>query len=77
MASEAPHPFDVRNAGKPWDSREESRLANLVVANQPMRLIVRELGRPEAEIRAKTDELGIEFDNSAYNPRGLHEKKDS
>jgi hypothetical protein len=74
LSEQTTNPLDVRNAGKPWDQREESRLQNLVVANQPLRLIVRELGRPAEEIRAKVDELGLELDNGAYNPRGLHEK---
>jgi hypothetical protein len=73
MTEQAPNPFDSRNAGKPWDSREAARLQNLVVANQPMRLIVRELGRPEDEVRAKMAELGVEFDSNVYNPRGQHE----
>lgn len=75
MTEQAPNPFDVRHAGEPWDAREAARLSNLVVANQPMRLIVREFGRPEEEIRAKVAELGLEFDDSVYNPRGQHEKE--
>jgi hypothetical protein len=73
MTEPALNPFDTRNAGKPWDAREAARLQNLVVANQPVRLIVRELGRPEDEIRAKMAELGVQFDSSVYNPRGQHE----
>ena len=73
MNQEEPHPFDVRHAGEPWDAKLESRLANLVVANQPLRLIVRELGRPAREIRAKAEELGLKWDTSVFNPRGLHE----
>jgi len=74
MAEQAPNPFDSRNAGKPWDPREAARLQNLVVANQPMRLIVRELGRPEEEIRAEMTALGVDFDSTVYNPRGQHEQ---
>jgi hypothetical protein len=73
VSEQAVNAFDVRNAGKPWDAREEARLQNLVVANQPMRLIVREFGRPEDEIRTRMNELGLEFDSSVYNPRGQHE----
>jgi hypothetical protein len=32
-----------------------------------MRLIVRELGRPEEEIRAKAEEMGFELETDNYN----------
>ena len=75
MTQDTPNPLDIRHAGEPWDQREESRLANLAVANQPLRLIVRELGRPAEEILTKLGELGLELDSTQYNPRGQHEGK--
>jgi hypothetical protein len=59
--SEATDPRDVRNAGKPWTDSEVSRLRNLSIGATPMRLIVRELGRPEDELRAKAAEQGFEL----------------
>jgi hypothetical protein len=75
MTEEAVNPLDVRNAGKPWDEREAIRLSNLAAGNQPMRLIVRELGRPESEIRAQGEELGISFETGNYNRLRLHEEQ--
>jgi hypothetical protein len=45
-------PRDVRNAGRPWTDQEVLRLRNLALGGTPMRLVVRELGRPEDEVRA-------------------------
>jgi len=62
-----PDPRDVRNAGKPWSEAEAARLQNLGIGNTPMRLMVRELGRPEAELRAKAEELGFPLETDNYN----------
>jgi hypothetical protein len=67
VTENTPNPVDVRNAGKPWTYNELNRLQNLGIGNQPMRLIVRELGRPEEEIRAKAEEMGFELETDNYN----------
>jgi len=54
-----PSPLDSRNAGKPWTDNEVARLRNLARGSTPMRLIVRELGRPEDEVQAKLTEAAI------------------
>jgi hypothetical protein len=68
-------PRDVRNAGKPW-STEVTRLRNLALGGQIMRLIVREMGRPEAELRARAAEAGFDLETGGYNRRSLYEEKD-
>jgi hypothetical protein len=67
MSEEAQDPRDVRNAGKDWTDAEVTRLRNLSIGSTPMRLIVRELGRPEAEVRAKASEQGFELSTDNYN----------
>lgn len=67
-------PRDVRNAGKPWTEQEVTRLRNLALGGQIMRLIVREMGRPEEELRAKAAEEGFELETGAYNRRSLYEE---
>jgi hypothetical protein len=74
VTQDAPNPLDVRNAGEPWTEAEELRFRNLGQANTPMRLIVRELGRPEDELRVKAEELGVNLDTGNYNRLGLHER---
>jgi hypothetical protein len=71
--SETTDPRDVRNAGKPWSETEVTRLRNLALGGQIMRLIVREMGRPEEELRAKADEEGFELQTGGYNRRSLYE----
>lgn len=65
LTQEAENPLDRRNIGKPWSDNEIARLRNLSVGATPVRLIVRELGRPEEELRAKAEELGFALDSSA------------
>ena len=67
MTQETPDPRDSRNAGKDWSDAEVARLRNLSIGNTPMRLIVRELGRPEPEVRAKASEQGFELSTDNYN----------
>jgi hypothetical protein len=67
MTREAPDPRDSRNAGKEWSEAEVARLRNLSIGNTPMHLIVRELGRPEPEVRAKAGEQGFELSTDNYN----------
>jgi hypothetical protein len=67
MTTEETDPRDVRNAGKDWSDAEVARLRNLSIGSTPMRLIVRELGRPEAELRAKADEQGFPLSTENYN----------
>ena len=67
-------PRDVRNAAKPWTDAEVLRLRNLALGGQLMRLMVRELGRPEAELRAKAEEMGFKLETGGYNRRSLYEE---
>ena len=69
----SPDPRDQRNAGKPWSEAEVKRLRNLALGGQIMRLIVREMGRPEADLRAKAAEEGFELETGGYNRRSLYE----
>jgi hypothetical protein len=66
-------PRDVRNAGKPWSDAEVVRLRNLALGGQLLRLIVRELGRPESELRAKAEQEGFVLETGGYNRRSLYE----
>lgn len=66
-------PRDVRNSGKPWTDGEVVRLRNLALGGQIMRLMVREMGRPETELRAKADEQGFALETGGYNRRSLYE----
>lgn len=67
-------PRDVRNAGKPWTESEVVRLRNLALGGQLMRLMVREMGRPETELRAKAEEEGFALETGGYNRRSLYEE---
>jgi hypothetical protein len=67
-------PRDVRNAGKEWSDVEVKRLRNLAIGGQIMRLMVREMGRPEEELRAKAEEQGFELETGGYNRRSLYEE---
>jgi hypothetical protein len=67
-------PRDVRNAGKAWSEAEVIRLRNLALGGQIMRLMVRELGRPESELRAKAEEQGFALETGGYNRRSLYEE---
>jgi hypothetical protein len=73
--SETADPRDSRNAGKAWSERDVLRLRNLGLGSTPMRLIVRELGRPEDEVRAKAAEEGIELEVSGYNRLQANEEQ--
>ena len=66
-------PRDVRNAGKAWTDGEVVRLRNLALGGQIMRLMVREMGRPEAELRVKAEEQGFVLETGGYNRRSLYE----
>jgi hypothetical protein len=67
-------PRDVRNAGKPWADQEVLRLRNLALGGTPIRLVVRELGRPEDEVRAKAADEGINLESGDYSRRSLYEE---
>ncbi|MGE0057325.1 MAG: hypothetical protein AB7T32_05025 [Dehalococcoidia bacterium] len=62
--TESEDPRDSRNAGKDWTESESTRFTNLCVGGTPLRLIVRELGRPEPELRAKAAELSIRLEGA-------------
>ena len=66
-------PRDVRNAGTPWTDGQVKLLKNLALGGQLMRLMVREMGRPEEELRSKASEEGFELETGAYNRRSLYE----
>jgi hypothetical protein len=68
-----PDPRDVRKAGTPWTDNDVKRLRNLALGGQPMRLIVREMGRPEPELRAKAEVEGFVLETGGYNRRSLYE----
>jgi hypothetical protein len=67
-------PRDVRNAGKAWSETDVKRLRNLALGGQIMRLMVREMGRPEEELRAKAEAEGFELETGGYNRRSLYEE---
>ena len=71
--SESVDPRDVRNAGTPWTDAQVKLLKNLAIGGQLMRLMVREMGRPEEELRAKAAEEGFELETGGYNRRSLYE----
>jgi hypothetical protein len=71
--SDTVDPRDVRDAGKPWTDAQVKLLRNLAMGGQIMRLMVREMGRPEAELRAKAAAEGFELETGAYNRRSLYE----
>ena len=75
LTQEGQNPLDIRNAGQPWTEAEVLRLTNLAGGNTPIRLIVRELGRPEEEVRAKAQEQGVNLETGNYNRLGLHEQR--
>ena len=71
--SENVDPRDVRKAGTPWTENDVKRLRNLALGGLPMRLIVREMGRPVEELQAKADEQGFQLETGGYNRRSLYE----
>jgi hypothetical protein len=73
--SEAPDPRDVRKAGTPWTDNDVKRLRNLALGGQPLRLIVREMGRPLEELQAKADAEGFALETGGYNRRSLYENE--
>ena len=66
-------PRDIRNERTPWTDSQVKLLKNLALGGQLMRLMVREMGRPEEELRAKAAEEGFELETGAYNRRSLYE----
>jgi hypothetical protein len=71
--TETVDPRDVRNAGTPWTDAQVKLLRNLAMGGQIMRLMVREMGRPEEELRAKATEEGFELETGGFNRRSLYE----
>jgi hypothetical protein len=66
-------PRDVRKAGAPWTDNDVKRLRNLAIGGQPLRLMVREMGRPIEELQAKADAEGFVLETGGYNRRSLYE----
>lgn len=61
-----------RNAGKPWSSTDETKLAELATGNTPTRVIGLKLGRSEHAVRSKASELDVSLaptNQSPYNRR--------
>ena len=59
----------TRNAGTLWTTLQVARLRQLARQNTPTRVIAFKLGKTEAAIRAKAQELGISlspWDRSPY-----------
>lgn len=73
--SETIDPRDVRKAGTPWTENDVKRLRNLALGGIPMRLMIREMGRPLEELQAKADEQGFVLETGGYNRRSLYEDK--
>jgi len=71
--SETPDPRDVRKAGAPWSENDVKRLRNLALGGTPLRLIVREMGRPLDELQARADAEGFVLETGGYNRRSLYE----
>ena len=71
--SEAVDPRDVRKAGTPWTDNDVKRLRNLALGGVPLRLIVREMGRPLDELQARADAEGFVLETGGYNRRSLYE----
>lgn len=67
-------PRDVRNAGKAWLDTDVKRLRNLALGGQIMRLMVREMGRPEEELRAKAAQGGVRTGDGRVQPADLYEE---
>lgn len=60
----------IRNIGKYWSITEEKKLSQLARQNTPTRVIGLKLGRPEAGVRAKAQELNVSLrplNQSPYN----------
>lgn len=49
----------ARNAGKRWRRDDERMLRDMVRHGAPLRLISLRLGRPDAAIRTKANDLGL------------------
>lgn len=62
----------TRNSGKHWDPADEKELKKMAKENTPTRVIGFKLGRTEAAIRAKAQELDVSLkptNQSPYNRR--------
>ena len=71
--TEAIDPRDVRKAGTAWTDNDVKRLRNLAIGGTPLRLIVREMGRPLDELQTKADAEGFVLETGGYNRRSLYE----
>jgi hypothetical protein len=54
-----------RNAGKRWRREDVAALRDMVRREAPLRLISLKLGRPEAAIRSKANDLGLSVSQGA------------
>jgi hypothetical protein len=60
----------TRNADTPWTAQDEAALRQLAAENTPTRVIGLKLGRTEAAIYAKAQELGVSLKPTNQSPRG-------
>ena len=67
-------PKYIRNIGRHWSSTEEKNLAQLAKQNTPTRVIGLKLGRPEAGVRAKAQELNVSLQPSNRSPYNRKKK---
>lgn len=61
------------NQGKAWTSGQESQLKKLARGNTPTGLMGYRLGRSQASVQSKAQELGVSLhptNKSPYNRRG-------
>lgn len=57
-----------RNAGKQWSREDERRLRQLAKENTPTRVIGLKLGRTEAGVRSKAQELSVSLKPTNQSP---------
>lgn len=63
------------NQNKPWVTESENQLKKLIKQNTPTDVLAFKLGRTEAAIRAKAQELGLSLKPTNKHPDKGHKKK--
>ncbi len=67
-------PKYLRNANKPWDSKDEQKLSQLAKKNTPTRVMGLLLGRSENSIYSKASQLGVSLDPTNQSPYNRRKK---
>lgn len=62
----------TRNSGKHWSSTDESQILTMAIKNTPTRVIGFKLGRTEASVRAKAQQLDISLKPTNQSPYNRH-----